>query len=292
MEENNKQYDDELQDDFLDDTIIEEEDFTIQTMKVRKTLRFRTFLAVMAASLFFILRYFDPNIDFNNVNSPLFLIANLFVLLMGAIVYFYDNSIKTAQYRKEDIHRGYKLFNGFMELAVIIPYLSLTITILNMFFLSLSPITGTSMMPAYTDEDAVVFSHIGNEYERYDVVIVHQDSEATPYLIKRVVGLPGEEVVIDNNRIFINDVLLIEEYIDSSVVKTYCTNQAIGDWESNTKCTFTVEEDEYFVLGDNRDGNAVPQGGTSIDSRYFGPVQTNEIYGKVILKFKDYNIIK
>lgn len=291
MDENNKYYDEENLD-LYDDTIVEEEDHTTKTMKVRGALRIRTFGAVVAASLFFILRYFDPNIDFNNVNSPVFLVANILILLCGAIVYFYDNSIKPIQYKKEDIYKGYKLINGFMEVAVIIPYLSIIITIVNMFFLSLSPITGTSMMPNFTDEDAVVFSHIGDEYERYDVVIVKQDSEATPYLIKRVVGLPGDEVTIDDNRIFINDVLLIEEYIDSSTVKTYCTNANIGDYTDSAHCSFSVGQNEYFVLGDNRDGNAVSNGGTSIDSRYFGPVHTDYIFGKVVYKFKDYNIIR
>ena len=161
-----------------------------------------------------------------------------------------------------------------------------------MFFVSLSPITGTSMMPNFDDEDAVLFSHMSSEYERYDVIIVHQNSESAPYLIKRIVGLPGETVSIDNNRMFINDVLLIEEYIDSSVVKTYCTNQTIGTYIDDNHCTFIVGANEYFVLGDNRDGGAASNSGTSIDSRYFGPVNTDSIYGKVIFKFKDYNLIK
>ena len=292
MDDKNKYYDEEMNPDFLDDTIIEEEDHTIDTMKVRKALRFRTLGAAVAVFLFFILRNFDPNIDFNNVNSPLFLAANVIVLFLVAIVYFYDNSIKTIQYKKEDIYKGYKIFNGIMEIAVIIPYLSMIVTILNVFFISLSPITGTSMMPSFTDDDAVIFSHLSKEFERYDVIILHQESEATPYLIKRVVGLPGETVSIDENRIFINDVLLIEEYIDSSVVKTYCTNQQVGEYIDNSHCSFTVGENEYFVLGDNRDGNAASSGGTSIDSRYFGPVHTNYIFGKVVYTFRDYNIIK
>lgn len=283
---------DELEEEFFDDTIVEEEDHTVKTMKVRDTLRVRTLAATAAAGLFFILRYLDPNIDFNNVNSPIFLVANLLILFIGAGVYFYDNSVKSALYRKENTYKSYKLINSAMDIFMIIPFLSLLITILNIFFISLSPITGTSMMPNFEDEDAVIFSHLGNEYDRYDVVIVHQDNDNTPYLIKRVVGLPGETVSIDNNRIFINDVLLIEEYIDSSTVKTYCTNSEIGTYIDSSHCTFTVDDGEYFVLGDNRDGNATSNSGTSIDSRYFGPVDVNEIFGKVIFKFKDYNIIK
>lgn len=286
-----KEYNEEETNELFDDTIIKE-DYTIETMKVRKTLRFRTFGAVIATLLFFTLRYLDPNVDFNNVNSPIFLIANFFVLLLGAIIYFYDNSVRTIQYKQDTTFRSYKLFNNVMEIAVVVSYLSLTITVINMFFFSLSPITGTSMMPNYSDDDAVIFSHINDGYERYDVVIVHQNSDTTPYLIKRVVGLPGETVSIDNNRIFINDVLLIEEYINSEQVKTYCTNRNIGTYTDQDHCSFEVGVNEYFVLGDNRDGNAVSNAGTSIDSRYFGPVDVNDIYGKVVLKFKDYNIIK
>jgi signal peptidase I len=284
--------DEDLDEEFLDDTIVEEKDFTVETMKVRQTLRFRTFAAAIASSLFFVLRYFDPNLDFNNVNAPIFLVANLLVLLLAGIIYFHDNSVKPIQYKKENTYKGYKVFNSTIDMVSVVSYLSLVFTIANMFFVSLSPITGTSMMPNFDDEDAVLFSHMSSEYERYDVIIVHQNSESAPYLIKRIVGLPGETVSIDNNRMFINDVLLIEEYIDSSVVKTYCTNQTIGTYIDDNHCTFIVGANEYFVLGDNRDGGAASNSGTSIDSRYFGPVNTDSIYGKVIFKFKDYNLIK
>ena len=269
-----------------------EEDFTTETMKVRQTLRLRTFIVVIVVSVFFILRNVDPNIDFNNVNAPIFLIINLFVLFFAAFVYFFDNRIKPIEYSKKQTYKGYKMFSDVIDIVSIISYLSLIVTVSNMFFVSLSPITGTSMMPNFTDQEAVIFSHLSKEYERFDVVIVHQNSETTPYLIKRVVGLPGETIEINDNQIFVNGSLLVEDYIDSTVVKTYCTNINTGEYIDNTNCIFEVGDNEYFVLGDNRDGGAVEGSGTSIDSRYFGPVVVDAIYGKVIFKFTDYNIIK
>ncbi|AIO17964.1 Signal peptidase I V [Candidatus Izimaplasma bacterium HR1] len=280
--------------DLLEEEIEEEieEDHTIETMKVRKTLRFHTFIVVIVISLFFILRNFDENIDFNNVNAPIFLTINLFILFFAAIIYFYDNRIKPIEYSKKEVYKGYKMLNDILDIVSIISYLSLIVTVTNMFFISLSPITGTSMMPNFNDNEAVIFSHMTKEYERFDVVIVHQDSETTPYLIKRIVGLPGETIEINNNQIFIDGTLLVEDYIDTEQVKTYCTNIHTGTYVDNSHCTFVVEDGEYFVLGDNRDGGAVSGSGTSIDSRYFGPVMEDAIYGKVVFKFTDYNIIK
>ena len=151
------------------------------------------------------------------------------------------------------------------------------------------------MEPNFSDDQAVLFSHLSDQYERFDVVIIYRDNEAHPYLIKRIIGLPNETVRISNNEIYINDVLLPQDFIDQNVIKTYCTNQNISDfgvYTDNQNCSFTVPENAYFVLGDNRDGNGIePSTGYSLDSRYFGPITTENIYGKVVFTFKDYNLI-
>ena len=106
-----------------------------------------------------------------------------------------------------------------------------------------------------------------------------------PYLIKRVVGLPGETVIIDHGDVYIDSVLLEQNFIDQNEVYTLCTD------DQSEYCEFDVPEGSYFVMGDNRDGNAVSElSGYSIDSRILGPIEEQNIYGKVILKFKDYNL--
>ncbi len=273
----------------------QEEDFTTETMKVRKTLRFRVPIVISAVFIFFILRLFDPNIDFNNVNAPLFLFICTGVVVFGLIIYLIDSQTKSIEYSKRVTFRRYKILNEVFDIVSVVPYLAVVMTIVNIFFVSLSPITGTSMEPSFSDNEAVVFSHMSNEYERFDVVIVYEDSVTNPYLIKRVIGLPGEIVRIGNNDIYINGDLLVQDFIDHNEVVTYCTNANIdeyGEYIDASNCTFTVPDGYYFVMGDNRDGNAVdPASGYSIDSRYFGPVEVDNIYGKVVWKFKDYNLI-
>jgi signal peptidase I len=94
---------------------------------------------------------------------------------------------------------------------------------------------------------------------RGDVVVL--DSPTTPdeLLIKRVIGLPNENVVIRDGRVYIDGRLLDESY-----VKEYCTYLSCnGEWQ--------LGPDEYFVLGDNRSH--------SLDSHEFGPVPASSIKG-------------
>lgn len=291
MEDKNELLEDEIETEIEE---VDQKDFTVETMKVRKTLRFRTLIVVFAVFTFFVLRFFDTNIDFNNVNSQLFIYVCSGIIIYATFIYFMDKSTDSFLYRNEEVYKRYKVLNEILDVASVVPYLALVATILNMFFVSMSPITGTSMMPNYTDNETVIFSHISS-YERLDVIIVKQDSATSPYLIKRIIGLPGETVRIELNEVYIDDVLLVQEFIDQSVVKTTCTNTRIddfGEFIDTQHCTFNVPDGTYFVMGDNRDGNAVTSSSFSLDSRYFGPVSFENVYGKVIFKFKDYNLIK
>ena len=291
MDDKNELLEEEIESEF---EYTDQEDFTVETMKVRKTLRIRTLFVVFAVFGFLILRAFDSNIDFNNVNSQLFIYVCSGVVLYATYVYFMDKSTDSFLYKNQETYKKYKVLNEILDVASVVPYLALIATILNMFFVSLSPITGTSMMPNFQDDEAVIFSHFSS-YTRLDVVIVKQDSETSPYLIKRIIGLPGETVKIEMNEVYINDVLLVQDFIDQDVVKTYCTNTRIddfGEYVDSEHCSFVVPAEHYFVMGDNRDGNAVSASSFSLDSRYFGPITFEDIYGKVIFKFKDYNLIK
>lgn len=292
MEDKNELLEEEVENEFVS---FDQQDFTVETIVVRKSLRVRTLIVVLAVFSFFALRSFDPNIDFNNVNSTLFIYICGSIVIFATYIYFFDKSTDSFTYRNEETYKKYKKINEVLDVVSVVPYLALLVTITNMFFVSLSPITGTSMMPNYSDNEAVIFSHTSDSFERFDVVIVKHNSTTSPYLIKRIMGLPSETVRIELNEVYIDDVLLVQDFIDQDTVITYCTNPSIeefGEYIDNEHCTFNVPEGSYFVMGDNRDGNAVSSSSFSLDSRYFGPVTFDNIYGKVIFQFKDYNLIK
>lgn len=104
-------------------------------------------------------------------------------------------------------------------------------------------------------------SYIFSRPARGDIVVFTiRRGELEQTLVKRVIGLPGEEITIHDGRVFINNQPLYEPYLTEL---TSC----VGN------CHLVVPADAYFLMGDNRGG--------SLDSRSFGPVPAHNIIGKV-----------
>jgi len=100
---------------------------------------------------------------------------------------------------------------------------------------------------------------------RGDVIVFHPPIATTDPYIKRVIGLPGETVEIKEGQIYINGKLLEEESdFGSDIPSSYN-----GSW--------TIPEDEYFVLGDNRNHSS--------DSRAWGTVAKENIIGRVWIRY-------
>lgn len=109
------------------------------------------------------------------------------------------------------------------------------------------------MYPTLKDKQVVRISKV-KEVNRFDIVVAEKTDN---YLIvKRVVGLPNEKIEYKNNHLYINDEPVTEDFIDLYTVKT-------------EDFTYFLEEDEYFLLGDNRE--------YSTDSREHGPFRKEEI---------------
>lgn len=120
-----------------------------------------------------------------------------------------------------------------------------------------------SMLPTYEDGDHVLVFKLKSP-ERGDVVVV-EDVEEGILLIKRVVGMPGDEVQIVGKRVFINRNLLEEPYV---------LEDNKSDYEGIAKEPIKLKDNEYFVLGDNR--------AVSRDSREIGPIKEKYIVGVVL----------
>jgi signal peptidase I len=167
-----------------------------------------------------------------------------------------------------------KFFSFTFELIKIV-VISLVIIIPVRYFL-IQPfyVKGASMEPNFYDHEYLIIDEITyrfQEPQRGDIIVFRYPRNPQEYFIKRIIGLPNEEIKIKDDQVVIynetnpDGVALEETYLDEGV-KTY----------SMTEDTINLEENEYYVLGDNRN--------SSKDSRSFGPVNRSFITGRVILR--------
>ena len=134
------------------------------------------------------------------------------------------------------------------------PYILILIAVLTIrtFFITPIKVNGQSMYDTLDGNEYMLLNK-RSKIERFDIVVVKANNDE---LIKRIYGLPGETLSIENNTIYINDKKIEDLY-------------AYGETSDFEK--ITLEEDEYFILGDNR--------AVSLDSRYIGPVKKSQIKG-------------
>lgn len=141
-------------------------------------------------------------------------------------------------------------------------------------------VQGRSMEPTFSHQDYLVVDKVkyrlGNP-ERGDVIVFKAPEDMTQNYIKRIIGLPGETVKIENNTVSINGEPLSEEYLPeeafSGQTGTFFLEQTLGP-------------DEYFVMGDNRDHSS--------DSRRWGPLPEHNIVGRALITvypFQDFGLI-
>lgn len=128
-------------------------------------------------------------------------------------------------------------------------------------------VRGPSMQPTYhTGQRIFVAKYLFHGPRRGDVVVFEAPFAGRDDLIKRVIGVPGDHVLIKDGRVWVNGELLDERYLRG--VATFCS----GRW-----CDITLGPDEYYVMGDNR-----PNSG---DSRLWGPLNGDAIAGKAWLVY-------
>lgn len=167
----------------------------------------------------------------------------------------------------------FKVVGFFVEMVQIV-VLSLAIILPVRYFL-IQPfyVKGASMEPNFYENEYLIIDEISyrmREPERGEIVVFRYPLDPQQYFIKRVIGLPGEQVTISNGKITIKnetnpDGFVLDEsaYLPSDV---YTAGEKKIDTGPN----------EYFVLGDYRSA--------SMDSRVFGPVSKALITGKVLLR--------
>ena len=135
-------------------------------------------------------------------------------------------------------------------------------------------IPSQSMVPTLKVQDRVLvnkFIYRFSEPERGDIVVFQSVEGSREELIKRVVGLPGDEIAVRDGKLFVNGEPQSEPYV----------NKKFPD--RSTFAPTKVPKGHYFMMGDNR--------ANSRDSRFFGPVPEKNIEGEAFLRFWPLNRI-
>lgn len=201
---------------------------------------------------------------------------------------FRDN--RSNYYRKKK--------KGFIkELMEWILNLGLTI-IITLFIVgnigSITLVQGQSMEPTLVNNDRVITYKLGYEFkepERGEIIIIDKDNDEkgmiintinegkniinnikqkisddgdvkVKFIVKRIIGIPGDIIDIKDGHLYINEVLQEEDYIKGQTFES-----------SNVSYPLKIQENQVFVLGDNRENSS--------DSRDIGPIEYNQIIGRV-----------
>jgi len=178
---------------------------------------------------------------------------------------FYEVTItKKENVINDEPLKRIKRFSLFRFLFSIISFV-IVILVLTQGLLLFSYVSSASMMPTLAVGDIIIFNRLAYVKESPQVgdIICFTTEESSSYICKRILGVPGDEITFENGYLVINGVKCIENYV-------------MDDSETNSSVSYTVPEDCYFVLGDNREN--------SIDSRFFKSayIPIENIEGKLL----------
>lgn len=152
-----------------------------------------------------------------------------------------------------------------ISLAIIIP---IRYFLVQPFF-----VKGASMEPTFEDGNYILIDEISyrfNSPQRGDIVVFRFPQDKSQFFIKRIIGLPGERVKIENNQITVYTSTNPDGFILNE--SSYLATNERTDGKFNIK----LDPNEYLVLGDNREHSS--------DSRYWGPVNISLITGRVFFR--------
>ena len=129
-------------------------------------------------------------------------------------------------------------------------------------------VEGTSMMPSLDDQERIFVNKFVYRWEpiqRGDIVVFRYPRDPSKSYIKRVIGIPGDQIRIDSGQLYVNEQPIIEDYVPPA----YTDERSYSE--------IVVPTRSYFVLGDHRS--------MSNDSRDFGPVKEGYIFGKAVFGY-------
>ncbi len=166
--------------------------------------------------------------------------------------------IDWKKYKKD----GIEFFKfGIIALLIVLP--------IRLFVAQPFIVSGDSMYPTFHNGQYLIIDELSYHLrapKRGEVIVFHYPRETKKYLIKRIIGLPGEKVIINNGKVSIKGTDGNEQTLDESYI-----NEPF-----NYSGTFDLNEGEYFTMGDNRN--------RSSDSRAWGVLPKKDIVGRTFLR--------
>lgn len=142
-----------------------------------------------------------------------------------------------------------------------------------LFIIQPHQVKGASMNNTFESGDYILTSKISYRFEdpkKGDVIVFKSPKNPDIDYIKRIIALPRDTVMIKNSEVYVNNVLLNENYIADK------TNLSEGGFIKEGM-EVTIPDGYYFVMGDNRPHSS--------DSREFGPIPGSDIIGKVLFRY-------
>ncbi|MBN1778786.1 MAG: signal peptidase I [Candidatus Buchananbacteria bacterium] len=179
---------------------------------------------------------------------------------------------KYPKYLADELTMGQEFLIFAWEILKIVVISLVIIVPVRYFLIKPFYVKGASMEPNFHDYQYLIIDELTyrfNAPQRGDVVVFRYPVDPNQYFIKRVIGLPGEEVKIKNGLVTIINaqhpagVVLNEPYLPFGL-------------QTNHDLDVSLDAQHYFLMGDNRPN--------SLDSRIFGPVDGNHIIGRVLLR--------
>jgi len=134
-------------------------------------------------------------------------------------------------------------------------------------------IDGAAMSPTLNNGDRILVNKQFGNLKRGDIVVFYYPKDTTKSFVKRIIGLPGEKIDADAN----GSITINGQAIEESYLRKERNQSSRARWSIVPAEWMLLNEDAYFMLGDNRDA--------SNDSRSYGPVKKELIYGKYFMRY-------
>jgi signal peptidase I len=171
-----------------------------------------------------------------------------------------ENDTKPSPFSRQGIIEIIKFI--LLAVCVVIP--------VRMFVMQPFIVSGSSMFPTFQDGQYLIIDELSYHFRepaRGDVIVFKPPMNLKTYYIKRIIGLPGETVIINGANIIIKNEAHPQGFI---------LTQPYIETPSDDKIEKTLGPDEYYVLGDNRTASS--------DSRYWGTLPRKDITGRAFLR--------